>query len=252
MLPSKAQGSYVREALKNGLSMADSGATNPYRFGFIGSSDTHTGAISDDESNYFAAIGLFDGTAVLRASVPLPEAEAKAFRAAGFDNIVEHGGRDYAKVASETWGASGLAAVWAEENTRDAIYNAFRRKETFATTGPRIRIRFFAGFDYADHMIDRKDMVAEAYADGVTMGSDLLTREGATPKFLAWAMRDARSAALQRLQIIKGWIADGTPREKVYDVACSDGLAVDPKTHRCPDNGAEVNLTDCSITTDGA
>jgi hypothetical protein len=93
-------------------------------------------------------------------------------------------------------------------------------------------------------------MVKTAYTGGVTMGSDLLARKGAAPKFLVWTIRDPRSAALQRVQIIKGWLADGTPKEKVYDVACSDGLKVDPSTHRCPDNGAKVNLADCSITPD--
>jgi len=93
-------------------------------------------------------------------------------------------------------------------------------------------------------------MVAKAYAEGVSMGGDLIARRGAAPKFLVWAVRDPHSAALQRVQIIKGWVDDGTPRETVYDVACSDGLEVDPYTHRCPDNGARVNLADCSITAD--
>jgi hypothetical protein len=164
--------------------------------------------------------------------------------------MINLNGKDYAKGASEFFGTAGLAAVWAEENTREAIYNAFRRKETFATSGTRIRVRFFAGFDFDDDILDSRDMTARAYAGGVTMGSDLPARGVAAPKFLVWAVRDPGSAALQRLQIIKGWIADGTPKEKVYDVACSDGLKADPATHRCPDNGAKVNLADCSITAD--
>ena len=103
---------------------------------------------------------------------------------------------------------------------------------------------------FGGNILDSKDMVARAFAEGVTMGSDLSSREGGIPAFLVWAERDPLSAALQRVQIIKGWIDDGTPREKVYDVACSDGLKVDPLTHRCPDNGAKVNLADCSITAD--
>ncbi len=95
-----------------------------------------------------------------------------------------------------------------------------------------------------------RDMLAKTYADGVSMGGDLIARRGGAPKFLAWAVRDPKSAALQRVQIIKGWIADGEPQKKVYDVACSDDLKVDPSTHRCPDNGAKVNLADCSITAD--
>ncbi len=99
-------------------------------------------------------------------------------------------------------------------------------------------------------MLNSGNMVAKAYAGGVTMGGDLLKRKGAAPRFLVWAVRDPRSTALQRVQIIKGWVDDGTPKETVYDVACSDGLKVDPYTHRCPDNGARVNLADCSITAD--
>jgi hypothetical protein len=247
-LPSEPLGSYVRNALQRGLSMEDKGGVNPYKFGFIGSSDTHTAAISDDESNFFSKVGLLDGNGVQRGSLPLPKEQAKAMRDTGATNIVTRGDVDYINGSYQTWGASGLAGVWAEENTRDAIYNAFRRKETFATSGPRIRVRFFAGFDFTDDMMAAKDMVTQAYTTGVTMGNDLLAVEGKVPQFLAWAIRDANSAALQRLQIVKGWIANGTPKEKIYDVLCSDGLAVDPTTHRCPDNGAKVNLADCSIT----
>jgi hypothetical protein len=250
-LPSEPRGSYVREALQLGLAMERKDGTNPYKFGFIGASDTHTGATSDDESDFFGKIGLLDAEPVLRGSVPLPKTQAwLTRRVAGDDLVVDVDGREYVTFATRTFGSAGLTGAWAEENTRDSIYSAFRRKETFATTGPRIRVRFFAGFDFDDGVINSKDMVAKAYADGVTMGSDLPSREGATPTFLVWATRDPLSAALQRVQIIKGWIEDGQPREKVYDVACSDGLEVDPATHRCPDNGAEVNLDDCSITAD--
>jgi hypothetical protein len=249
LLPSEPLGSYVRNALQRGLVMEEKNGTNPYKFGFVGSSDTHTGATSDDESNYFGKVGLPDATAQLRGSTPIPGILAWAGRKLGADAFMKRlDGEDYATTGSETYGSAGLAGVWAEGNTREAIYNAFRRKETFATSGPRIRVRFFAGFDFDDDMVQSRDMVAKAYADGVSMGGDLTARRGAAPTFLAWAVRDPRSAALQRVQIVKGWIADGKPREKVYDVACSGGLKVDPATHRCPDNGAQVNLTDCSIT----
>jgi hypothetical protein len=229
--------------------MEDKNGVNPYKFGFIGSSDTHTGATSDDESNYFGKLGLLDSGSDLRGSVPMSKTQAWIGRKIGADKrMVNLDGKDYMKGASEAFGTAGLAGVWAEENTREAIYNAFRRKETFATSGPRIRVRFFAGFDFDEDMLDDKDMVAMAYASGVSMGSDLLARGDATPKFLVWVMRDTQSAALQRVQIIKGWVDDGEPHEQVYDIACSDGLIVDPTTNRCPDNGAKVNLTDCSIT----
>jgi hypothetical protein len=248
--PNEPLGSYVRNALQRGLAIQDKSGVNPYKFGFVGSSDTHTATTSDDESNYFGKLGMLDSNSFLRGSVPFSEMQAWLMKKVVPNRFTSIGGKDYLKGGSEFFGSAGLAGVWAEENTREAIYNAFRRKETFATSGPRIRVRFFAGFDFDDDMINSRDMAARAYAGGVTMGGDLMARRGSAPKFLVWAMRDPASAALQRVQIIKGWIADGNPEEKVYDVACSDGLRVDPSSHRCPDNGARVNLADCSITAD--
>lgn len=248
-LPSDPHGSYAREALLNGLAFEDKDVSNPYKFGFIGSSDTHTGAISDDETNYFSKVGLLDANGVLRGAVPLDEEQEALIRKVGRAQVKEVDGKSYVSGAYETWGASGLAAVWAEENTREAIYDAFRRKETFATTGPRMRVRFFGGYGFDDAMLAAQDGVTRAYETGVSMGSDLLAREGQVPSFLLWATRDPKSAGLQRLQIIKGWTVDGEHNEKVYDVACSDGGRVDPATNRCPDNGARVDLSDCSITT---
>ncbi|MEN8161847.1 MAG: DUF3604 domain-containing protein, partial [Myxococcota bacterium] len=140
--------------------------------------------------------------------------------------------------------------VWAEENTREAIYDALRRKETFATSGPRIRVRFFAGASLEPALLGSRDAVRHAYAVGVPMGGQLAAADGA-PRFMAWAIRDPNGAPLQRLQIIKGWLAGGEAHEQVFDVACSDGGEVDPTTHRCPDNGARVELSDCSISDAG-
>ena len=143
------------------------------------------------------------------------------------------------------WGASGVAGVWAEANTREALYAAFRRKETFATSGPRIRVKFFAGYD-----LDTTDS-ARLEAGRVSMGGEFEARPGGEPRFLAWALRDPHSAWLQRLQIVKGWLDDGGVRqERVFDVACSDGLSADPETHRCPDNGAGVDLATCAFDHD--
>jgi hypothetical protein len=249
-LHSEPKGSYAREALLNGLAFEDKGMTNPFKFGFIGSSDTHTGAISDDEANYFAKVGLLDATASQRGSVPISESDAALVEKAGRATVKEIDGRMYAVGSSETYSASGLAAVWAEENTREAIYDAFRRKETFATTGPRMKLRFFGGYGFDDTMLGSQDGVSRAYTNGVSMGSDLLGDGETVPSFMAWALRDVRSAALQRLQVVKGWTVNGEHFEKVYDVACSDGGKVDPSSHRCPDNGAKVNLADCSISAD--
>jgi len=251
MLPSEPAGSYVRDALRRGLALESKGIANPYRFGFVGSSDTHTGATSDDESNFFSKVGLLDATPGLRGSVPLSFLPALALRFTAPQMRKEVDGKTYLESATPTYGASGLAGVWAEENTREAIYEAFRRKETFATSGPRIRLRFFAGYDFEDEWLDAPDVVARAYAAGVTMGGDLPARTGGAPRFLLWALADAQGAPLQRLQIVKGWVdSEGETFEVVYDVACSGGASVDPDTHRCPDNGARVDLSDCGISRD--
>jgi hypothetical protein len=247
-LHSEPNGSYARQALLNGLAFEDKGVANPYQFGFIGASDTHTGAISDDEANFFSKVGILDSNGVLRGAVPLSEEQAELIRTAGRANVKEVEGKEYSTGAFETWGASGLTGVWAEENTRDSIYDAFRRKETFATSGPRMRVRFFAGYGFDESMLGSPNMLTRAYAEGVSMGSELLAEDGVAPGFIAWAMGDANSAGLQRLQVVKGWTVAGEHHEKVYDVACSNGGAVDPATHRCPDNGARVDLSDCSIT----
>ena len=122
-----------------------------------------------------------------------------------------------------------------------------RRRETFATSGPRIRVRFFGGFGLQAAVDDPHGLVAVGYADGVPMGGVLPAGQEA-PTFALIALRDPAGGWLQRAQIIKGWMEDGAAKERVFDVACSDGLTPDAETHRCPDNGAEVNLADCSVS----
>ena len=242
-LPSEPKGSYARDALLSGLKLADSGITNAYQFGFVGASDTHTGAASLDEANFFSKVGLLDSNGGRRGSVPLSAGDAEVIRAAGRVDVREIDGRSYASGAYETWSAAGLTGVWAERNDRAAIYQAFRRKETFATSGPRIKVRLFAGFGLSD-----VDDIPAAYADGVAMGGELHGTGNDTPTFLLHGHRDPNSAPLQRLQIVKGWLEGGEAKEQVFDVACSDGGVVDSRSHRCPDNGAQVDLADCSIT----
>ena len=251
-LPSALPGSYVRDGLLRGLEMEEGGIENPYKFGFVGASDTHTAAISDDESNFFSKVGLLDGTAEMRGSIPASFLMRTLVKFSAPDMLKEVEGRDYLEFSTfSTWGASGVAGVWAEENTRDAIYDAFRRKETFATSGPRMKVRFFAGYDFDASILDDPDMAGKAYARGVSMGADLEASGDRAPQFLVWAVSDAIGGVpLQRAQIIKGYVKDREPNERVYDVACSDGLSVDPESHRCPDNGARVSLADCSITPD--
>jgi hypothetical protein len=231
----KFWGGYVRRALQDGIIIREKVGANPFKFGFIGSSDTHNAMPGTvEEPNYVSKTARRDGVPELRGSTP------------------RNGARDWSAASTanppvfQTWGASGLAAVWAEENSREAIYAAMRRKETFATSGPRIKVRFFAGHDFPADLLSRSDTVRQAYARGVPMGGDLLAARGKTPKFLVWAVRDPRAGYLQRAQVVKGWIENGEAKEKVFDVACSDGLKVDPKTHRCPSNGAAVDLATCT------
>ena len=252
---SRPSGGYVREAYLNGLTLDFSGQGNPYKFGLIGSSDTHTGAGSYDEANYWSKVGLLDGAAANRGSIPLSGQQVEDLKEYSVEfnqpiSTIDMNQGTYSNTGFTQWGASGLAVAWAEENTRDSIFEAFKRKETFATTGTRIAVRFFAGYDLASIDLSSDTLVSEAYEKGVTMGADLLNDDNQAPDFLVWAQKDKNGAALQRVQIIKGWIDidSGTPNEKVYDVACSDGLSVDPITNRCPDNGAKVSIADCSIT----
>ena len=159
---------------------------------------------------------------------------------------------NYLESGFTQWGASGLAAVWAEENTRESIFNALRRKETFATSGNRISVRFFGGYRMNELDLNSENVISEAYRNGVPMGSDLVSKGSNVPNFFVWAQRAKNGAPLQRVQIIKGTINqfDAEPKEIVYDVVCSNGAKVNPITNRCPDNGASVNTETCEISND--
>ncbi|MCY3965652.1 MAG: DUF3604 domain-containing protein [Acidobacteria bacterium] len=250
---SEPPGSYVRDAYRRGLEIEAGGVSNPYKLGVIGSSDTHVAAGSFDETNYWGASGLMQQTAEQRGSVPSEPAAGADLQnpTAAAQPINDGTGRIYPFTTAITNGASGLAAVWADANTREAIFDAMRRKESFATSGTRIKVRFFGGPALAGLDIDHPDLAATAYETGVPMGGDLTGDDGGeAPSFLVWAMQDTMAAPLQRVQIVKGWESGGETAEMVYDVACSDGLEVDPATHRCPDNGATVDLSDCSTSDD--
>ena len=229
-------GAYARDGLRTGLELEREIGANPYLFGFIGATDGHNAAGSVEEDQHFGHAGTADGTPAARGSVPdasLGPSEIDL----GIDMI--------------EWGSSGLTGVWAEENTRESIYAALRRKETFATSGPRIRVRFFAGYDYPDDLPNQHHAAERAYAGGVPMGGELAAQPSNAPRFFVQAARDPREAWLQRAQVVKSWIDEsGETHERVFDVACSNGLTPDPKTHRCPDNGASVDLDDCSISLD--
>ncbi len=221
-------GGYVRNAYERGLALEAKLGVNPYKFGLIGSSDSHDSSTAVEENNFTGGHGNADKTAEVRLNSK-PSTLA---------------------LSSLVFSASGLAGVWAESNTRESIFDALRRKETFGTSGPQIRVRFFAGSNYAADLASRSDAIATAYQDGVPMGGDLIHAGEVSPTFFAWAARDPMSAPLQRLQIIKGWLDGEQTHEQVFDVACSDGLSPDPQSHRCPDNGATVQLDSCAFSND--
>jgi len=225
-------GGFAREAYNVGLMLQETRGFNPYRFGLIGSSDTHNAGSPVEEKNYFSKAGTLDGTALLRGAIP--STEKKTF-----------GGSDAASTFRQ-WSAAGLMGVWASENTREALFAAMRRKETFATSGPRIQVRFFAGFDFQPAMLEDTDVIAQAYSKGVTMGAEISGEHGKIPSFLIWATRDANSARLQRLQVIKGWRSQGKDLEQVFDVACANGSKPDPVSYRCPPMQASLDRSSCT------
>ncbi|KJS24272.1 MAG: hypothetical protein VR75_16160 [Hyphomonadaceae bacterium BRH_c29] len=245
-------GDYARTALARGLGLADTEGFNPYKFGFIGSSDTHIGAGPFIEEKFWGKFPADGANPEARHSIPPDGAKTwdatEAEASIPADGVMQPNMRRL--LAASQYSASGLAGVWADENTREAIFDAIRRKETFGTSGPRLKARMFASFDFDETILSDPNLVATAYATGVPQGGEL-SGTGAAPSILAWAMRDPDSYPLQRLQVVKVWTdADGTAHEALYDAACSGGALPDPETHLCADNGASVDISDCS-TNDG-
>ena len=205
------EGDYVRSALKRGLQIDEDVGVNPFKFGMIGSTDSHTGLSSAEEYNFWGKFGV-DST---------PEST--------FSPIA-------ADMTGADMSASGLAAVWAEENTRGSLFAAFKRKEVYATTGPRIRVRFFGGWHFKEKNASKAHMVEIGYAFGHPMGSDLTKApDDEEPKFLMYAVKDPVGANLDRLQVVKGWVdADGQAHEKVYDVALAGARQYDEQGRALP------------------
>lgn len=201
----KVKGGYIRDALRLGIELSHSEGFNPFKFGVIGASDGHNASSPTEEDNYSGKLPIMDGSAGMRTDTAtlLPSGLNPAPR----------------------WGSGGLAGVWAEENTRASLFDALRRKETFATSGPRINLRFFAGWNFESSILSKPQAIKEAYVTGVPMGSQLTNAPaGKSPGFVIWALRDPTGANLDRVQIIKAWVDKrGASQEKVYNVAVSDG-----------------------------
>ena len=207
--PEMLQYEYAREALKNGLALEKKFGTNPYKFGMVGATDSHTGLTTAEEENFFSKSVSVEPSKT-RIEHPFIESELGAIEG---DMMV----------------ASGYQGVWATENTREAIFDAMERKETYATTGPRMMVRFFGGWEFNDNDLRSRQPAFAGYEKGVPMGGDLNSApDGKAPTFMIYALRDPVGANLDRIQIIKGWIdKKGKTHERVYDVAVSDGRTID-------------------------
>jgi hypothetical protein len=204
--PDMLSGEYAREALKQGLGLEAKHGTNPYKFGMIGSTDTHTSLSTAEEENFFSKAPI-EEPSVKRASHPFAKSEVGEFP--GWSLV-----------------ASGYTGVWATENTREAIWDAMARKEVYATTGPRMLVRFFGGWEFDDNDLRSRAPAFAGYKKGVPMGGDLRAapESAGAPTFMVYALRDPIGANLDRIQIVKGWrTPDGELQEKVFDVAWSDG-----------------------------
>ena len=201
--PEMLKGEYAREALKNGLLLKTKLGTNPYKFGMVGSTDSHTGLSTAEEDNFF---GKHAGAEPSAERMLHPFTKTKQGEFKGWQTV-----------------ASGLAAVWATENTRTAIFDAMARKEVYATTGTRMMVRFFGGWNYTRDDLNSRQPAFAGYEKGVPMGGDLSANKNAkAPTFMVYALRDPVGANLDRIQIIKGWLdSKGKTHEKVYEVAWS-------------------------------
>ena len=216
------QREYAREALKTGLALESRLGTNPYKFGMVGGTDSHTSLSTAEEDNFFGKSTSAEPSP-MRIGHPFVKSELGAIE--GYELA-----------------ASGYQAVWAAENTREAIFDAMERKETYATTGPRISVRFFGGWDFTEEDLRSRAPAFRGYEKGVPMGSDLPVRGGESPTFMVYALRDPMGANLDRIQIIKGWLdADGATHEKVYNVAWSTGRDIDTDG-QLPSVGNTVDL----------
>ena len=212
---------YAREALKRGLGYKNKLGINPFKFGMVGSTDSHTGLSTAEENNFFGKVSALEPT---NDPIRLEEAITGALTPDDpSDDIV-----------AAYSAASGLAAVWARENTREAIWDAMKRREVYATTGTRIRVRVFAGYDFNESDLPRSDFAAYGYANGVPMGGDLAPApNGKAPGLLIRALRDPDGANLDRVQVIKGWLdGDGKAHEQIFDIACSDNRKITAE-NRC-------------------
>lgn len=216
----KADGSYIRQAYGRGLEIGERVGVNPHRFGLVGATDIHNGLSTSDESAF--AGGPNGG---IDPATMSPQGD-DARRAVGLAPSGQ--GQNVLALGTVVMGSGGLAGVWAEENTRNSIFAALKRKETFATSGTRIRLRVFGGWHFDRSLLERRDWIRRAYAEGVAMGGEFPRRAGGgAPTFVVEAAKDPDGANLDRVQIVKLWLAGNRYEERIFDVALSGGRRVD-------------------------
>ncbi len=224
---------YARAALKRGMQYEKKLGVNPFKFGMVGSTDSHTALSTTDESQYFGKITILE-----------PAASEERF----YELVAGRTNPDKLDIGVEAWkvSSSGLVGVWARENTREALWDAMKRKEVFATTGTRPRVRVFGGWNFTDGDQQRHDFVKLGYAQGVPMGGDLRSATaGTAPTFVVHALKDPNNANLDRIQIIKAWIdSDGATHERIWDLAVSDGRKIDADGRCRIPVGSTVNVAE--------
>jgi hypothetical protein len=227
--PEMLQYEYAREALKNGLKLENRLGINPYKFGVLGSTDSHTALSTAEEENFFG-----------KHSGQEPEAGRSKALVGQMGDIQVFGWEQV---------SSGYAAVWANENTREAIWDAMKRKEVYATTGPRITVWFFGGWNFEPSDAVERAPGLIGYSKGVSMGGDLVKGpDGKAPTFLVAASKDPYRGNLDRIQIVKGWLDGDTTKEKVYDVAVSDGRTIDANGRCKQPVGNTVDVANATFT----
>jgi hypothetical protein len=230
--PEMLQTEYAREALKNGLMLEAQLGVNPYKFGLVGSSDVHTGLTAVEEDNFFGKTAPQE---------PSPERMVATFVSDPKTGI---------RIMDWEVGAAGYAAVWATENTREAIFDAIKRRETYATTGTRMVVRFFGGWDFAAADAQNRLPASVGYVKGVPMGGDLRSApQGRSPTFLVAALKDTIGANLDRIQIVKGWLdKDGRTQERIFDVAVSNNREIGADGRARQPVGSTVDVANATWT----
>jgi hypothetical protein len=229
--PSQIKYGFVRQGLVEGMILEDKLGSNPFKMGIVAGADSHSGYSNNEEFNFHGSHGALEDTPKKRLN-PKPDAS----------------GDMPSRLSS-----AGATAVWAEENTRGAIFDAMKAKETYGTSGTLIRLRFFGGWEYSKNLVKDKDFVKKAYESGVPMGQDLHKKPGSAkaPTFAVWALKDPESGNLDRIQIVKGFINKwGRTDEKIYDIAWSDDRKPDAKTGKLPPVGNTVDVKTAKYTND--